>query len=158
MTSNESPRARLGGAVCVCPDNSWGAYATYQGSRLSIPPMGSTALRRSSTLLALLVLLCAAVRPAFAQDPIQWSLALVEKGPIVGGDTFTVALSARIDPTWHLYGPTQLPGGPTPLVIAVPLNQPFSQLGENEFALPRVVYDPNFSLDTQFYEEHAAFS
>jgi thiol:disulfide interchange protein len=114
-------------------------------------------LRRSSTLLPWLVLLCAAADPAFAQDPIHWSIAAAEKGPIVGGDTFTVDLSAQIDPPWHLYASTQPPGGPTPLVIAVPLNQPFSQLGELEFPLPRVVHDPNFDLDTQFYEEHAAF-
>jgi thiol:disulfide interchange protein len=95
---------------------------------------------------------------ALAQNPIHWSITSSEKGPIVVGDTFSVDVAARIDSPWHLYAPTQLPGGPIPLVLSVPFNQPFTQLGEIDFPLPKSVVDPNFNLETQFYEEHAVFT
>jgi thiol:disulfide interchange protein len=100
----------------------------------------------------------AVASPAFAQNPIHWSIAASEKALIVAGDTFSVEVSAQIDAPWHLYAPTQPPGGPVPLVLNVPFTQPFSQLGEIEFPLPKVALDPNFNIETQFYEEHAAFT
>jgi thiol:disulfide interchange protein len=96
--------------------------------------------------------------PAFAQNPIRWSLAASEQTLIVAGDTFSVELSAQIDPPWHLYAPSQPPGGPVPLVINVPFSQPFSQFGETDSPLPKVATDPNFNIETQFYEEHATFT
>jgi thiol:disulfide interchange protein len=96
--------------------------------------------------------------PAFAQNPIHWSIAASDKALIVAGDTFSVDVSAQIDAPWHLYAPTQPPGGPEPLVVNVPFTQPFTQLGEIEFPLPKVASDPNFNIETQFYEERAAFT
>jgi thiol:disulfide interchange protein len=107
--------------------------------------------------MALAVMLAAA-SPVSAQNPIHWSIAASEKALIVAGDTFSVEVSAQIDAPWHLYAPTQPPGGPVPLVLNVPFSQPFSQLGEIEFPLPKVAADPNFNIETQFYEEHAAFT
>lgn len=105
-----------------------------------------------------LAAMLAVVSPVSAQNPIHWSIAASEKALIVAGDTFSVDVSARIDPPWHLYAPTQPPGGPVPLSINIPFTQPFSQLGEIEFPLPKVAADPNFNIETQFYEEHAAFT
>jgi thiol:disulfide interchange protein len=108
--------------------------------------------------MALAAMLVAAASPVFAQNPIHWSIAASEKALIVAGDTFSVDVIAQIDPPWHLYAPTQPPGGPVPLVFNVPFSQPFSQLGEIEFPLPKVAPDPNFNIETQFYEENAAFT
>jgi len=99
-----------------------------------------------------------ATTEAQAQQPIHWTIGSAQKMPIAVGDTFAVELTAQIDAPWHLYALTQPAGGPMPLAITVPFTQPFTQFGEIDSPLPKVAADPNFNIETQFYEERATFT
>jgi hypothetical protein len=44
------------------------------------------------------------------------------------------------------------------MVIDVPADQPFILSGKIDSPLPKVARDPNFDIDTQFFEEHATFT
>ena len=95
----------------------------------------------------------------FAQDinPIRWSLKS-ENQTVKAGATFNVQLTATIDAGWHLYSLEQPEGGPIPTRISVPGNQKFKLAGDIETPQPLVVFDPNFNLETQFYEQEAVFT
>ena len=95
---------------------------------------------------------------AVAQNPIHWSIAKTDKDAIQAGQTFDVELTAEIDPTWHLYALNQPPGGPVPLVVAVAAGRTFGLAGEIGSWLPKTAVDPNFNLETLFYEDRAAFT
>ena len=73
------------------------------------------------------------------------------------GDKFNISLVATIDEGWHLYSPDQPAGGPIPTHISVPDNKNFKLAGEIESPTPQVIFDPNFNLDTEFYEGEAVF-
>jgi len=96
----------------------------------------------------------------FAQDvnPIHLTIKREAKTSAVRrGDRFNISLVATIDEGWHLYSPDQPPGGPIPTHISVSENKNFKLAGEIESPVPQVVFDPNFNLDTQFYEGEAIF-
>jgi len=95
---------------------------------------------------------------ASAQNPVHWSIARTDKDAIRAGQTFDVELTAEIDPTWHLYAINQPPGGPVPLAIGVGAGRTFSLAGEIGSWLPKTGVDPNFNLETLFYEERASFT
>jgi thiol:disulfide interchange protein len=95
---------------------------------------------------------------AAGQNPIQWSVAHTEKDTIHPGQTFDVELTADIDPTWHLYALNQPPGGPLPLAIGVAGGRTFNLAGEVGSWVPKSAIDPNFNLETLFYEERASFT
>lgn len=92
-------------------------------------------------------------------DPVKWSIGIERPGVVrKPGEKVNVELTARIDDGWHLYAPEQSAGGPIPTRIDVPEDQPFRLSGRIETPLPRIELDPNFNLDTQFYEEEAIFT
>lgn len=92
-------------------------------------------------------------------DPVKWSIAIESPGVVrKPGEKLNVQLTAKIDDGWHLYAPEQPPGGPIPTRIDLPEDQPFRLSGRIDTPLPRIELDPNFNLDTQFYEEEAAFT
>jgi thiol-disulfide isomerase/thioredoxin len=67
-------------------------------------------------------------------------------------------VSAKIDDGWHLYSLEQPQGGPLPTRIGLPEGQDFKLAGTIGSPLPLVLFDPNFNLDTQFYEREAEFT
>jgi DsbC/DsbD-like thiol-disulfide interchange protein len=92
-------------------------------------------------------------------DPVKWSIGI--ESPEMArkpGEKVNIELGAKIDDGWHLYAPEQPAGGPIPTRIDVPEDQPFRLSGRIETPLPRIELDPNFNLDTQFYEEEAIFN
>lgn len=96
-------------------------------------------------------------------EPIKWSIKTTGKaGDSVGmlkpGARMSVELTAKIEEGWHLYAPDQPPGGPIPTRIEMPEGQPFKLAGEIETPPPRIELDPNFNLETQFYEDEATFT
>ena len=96
----------------------------------------------------------------FAQDlnPIRWSIQKENSASAVkAGDKFNVQVIAAIDEGWHLYSLDQPAGGPIPTRISVPEDQKFKLEGDIESPLPQVLFDPNFNMDTQFYEGEAVF-
>src|ERR1041385_550626 len=110
-----------------------------------------------AALMLMLPLLSAGAQDP--DDPIIWSLkASVPTSPLKPGDKFTVLLTAKILEGWHLYSPEQQPGGPIPTRIIVPADQPFKLADAIDLPVPRTEIDPNFNLETQFYEEEATFS
>jgi len=109
-----------------------------------------------AALMAVLPIMGAAAQEV--ENPITWSLAA--DGParaLKPGEQFTVLLTAKIVEGWHLYSPEQQAGGPIPTRITLPADQPFKLADTIDLPVPRTEVDPNFNLETQFYEEEATF-
>src|SRR6266581_2788272 len=94
---------------------------------------------------------------ALAQDPIHWAIEK-ERAQVRIGISFKVQVVAKIDEGWHLYSLDQPAGGPIPTRLIIPNNQKFKLAGEIESPLPQVVFDSNFKMETQLYEEEAVFN
>ncbi len=103
--------------------------------------------------------LAIATAPVYAQDPIKWSVKSdATKKPVKPGDKITARVTAQIDSAWHLYSITQPPGGPITTTISVPAGQPFKLAGKIGAPKPQVAHDPNFEMDTEYYEGSATFT
>jgi DsbC/DsbD-like thiol-disulfide interchange protein len=106
-------------------------------------------------IAALVLLLAPLQRPA---DVVKWSAAAPAKA-VAAGATAQIALKADIESGWKLYALSQPKGGPIALEIAAPKGSPFVVAAKRIVAgLPKVHKDENFNLDTQYYEEEAAFT
>jgi len=110
----------------------------------------------SEVLLAALSI-CGLAADARAQEPIHWSLAVTSKGPVLPGKPFEAALSARIDQGWHLYALEEPTGGPSPTVITLPPSKLFVLAGEVSAPPGTRLFDTNFNLETEFFEDQVAF-
>ena len=104
----------------------------------------------AAVLVALLAGPAAAQRPT---DVVHWT-ATAPAAPMKAGGTAKVTVAVDIDAGWHVYALTQAKGGPRPLLIEVAKAQPFS-VRTIEGPLPTIAHDPNFDLETQYYEEKA---
>ncbi|MEK6321095.1 MAG: protein-disulfide reductase DsbD N-terminal domain-containing protein [Acidobacteriota bacterium] len=116
--------------------------------------------------LAQAAVLCAvSVAYAGAQDrqpteinPIKWSLKpVLPAKPLKAGDKFTVQLIAEIEDGWHLYSTEEMPEGPKPTRIVLAPTQPF-ELSDIESPMPKRAVDPNFGIETEFYDHSATFA
>jgi thiol:disulfide interchange protein DsbD len=105
--------------------------------------------------ISLMLILSAAVVCA-QESPVEWTAKGPDKAQRAG-EKVSVELSAKIDSGWHLYSITQPPGGPTTTVISVPPKQVLEAAGTITGPVPQTAYDPNFEMDTEFYEELASF-
>src|SRR5689334_1412362 len=114
-------------------------------------------MRRKTMLLMAALIVALPMFGASAQDvenPITWSLAAdAPARALKPGEQFTVLLTAKIVEGWHLYSPEQQAGGPIPTRITLPADQPFKLADTIDLPVPRTEIDPNFNLETQFYEE-----
>jgi thiol:disulfide interchange protein DsbD len=116
---------------------------------------------------AALFVLCAALspHPAYAQDPVRWSIArdkaeTAKDKPAAGiaaGAKFDVRVDATIEDGWHVYATTQTSGGPVPLNFDIPRGGPFSFGGPIDEPLPQREFDRNFEIETLFHKDRAAF-
>ena len=108
------------------------------------------------------VLLCALIlcAPAGAQTsadtPVHWSASLPGVA-LKAGARFEVRVAAKIDGNWHLYSTTQPPGGPIATRFTLLSGEPFSIAGTVRQSPPKVVFDPNFNIDTEVYAGSAEF-
>lgn len=93
---------------------------------------------------------------AAAQDQIRFELA-GEAHQGSPGTEFELRLTAEIDPGWHLYSMTQPSGGPVPTQITLPDDRPFELSGDIVQPPFKIVYDPNFEIDTELIEGTADF-
>lgn len=111
-------------------------------------------------LLTLFSLVLALVPGVLSQvsDPIQWVLRKEKPGSIRAGEQFNVSVIATIADGWHLYALEQPEGGPIATRLSVSGGQTFRLAGDIESPLPQVVFDPNFNLETQFYQGEAIFT
>lgn len=113
------------------------------------------------TLVFLIIIFVQSPIYIFAQNinPIRWTVKKEKPSLAVkAGGKFNIQVIAAIDDGWHLYSLEQPAGGPIPTRISVPDNQKFKLAGDIDSPLPQVVFDPNFNLDTQFYEGEAIFT
>lgn len=94
----------------------------------------------------------------FAQSPTKWSLASDAKGKTFkSGDAFKTELKAEIEEGWHLYAVEQPSGGPFPTRITVAEEAPFKIDGKIESPTPITQFDPNFQIETKFFDKQASF-
>jgi thiol:disulfide interchange protein DsbD len=115
--------------------------------------LGKTA---SEVFLAALVIF-GLTADARAQEPIHWSLAVTSKGPVLPGKPLEAALTAKIDKGWHLYALDEPAGGPSATVITLPPSKLFVQAGPVSAPPGTRLMDPNFNLETEFFEDQVAF-
>jgi thiol:disulfide interchange protein len=107
----------------------------------------------SSTVLLVLAFPCKAQS---ADDVVQWS-AKVNPGTVQLGDRLEMAVTAKIADGWHVYSIDQTTGGPKATAIRVPDGPIFQPRGPVTGPLPRTAFDPNFQMETRFYESSATF-
>lgn len=75
---------------------------------------------------------------------------------VPAGGRFVVAVTAKIDQGWHVYGVEELPNGPRPLRIALPPGQPFTA-GKLEAPEPTREINPAFDQVTTHYGKTTTF-
>ncbi|HEX8367793.1 MAG TPA: cytochrome c biogenesis protein CcdA [Pyrinomonadaceae bacterium] len=96
---------------------------------------------------------------AFAQNPTRWNLESDAKGKsLKANQKFKAALKAEIEDGWHLYALEQPDGGPVPTTVNVAENIPFEIEGKVTTPAPITKFDPNFNIDTKFFEKRAQFN
>ncbi len=107
----------------------------------------------------IIFLLLALPLVSFAQNPTKWSLESDAKGKTLKKDeTFKVKLKAEIEEGWHLYAVEQPTGGPFPTKITLAENTPFAIEGKIESPTPITKFDPNFQIETKFFDRQAEFN
>jgi thiol:disulfide interchange protein DsbD len=107
---------------------------------------------------AILAILMTLSATAFAlDDVVQWSAKLDSARPLKPGEKVFATLNAKIESGWHMYSITQPPGGPTRTIISVTPKQVLQAAGTITGPVPQTAYDPNFEMNTEFYEESASF-
>ncbi len=94
---------------------------------------------------------------AGAQDPIHWRLGVLSKGPVLAGRTFDAGLTATIDRGWHLYALVEPDSGPIATVITLPVSGTFQAAGDAAAPAGTVALDPNFNVETEFFEDRVTF-
>jgi thiol:disulfide interchange protein len=113
-------------------------------------------------LIAIVVLAagvaCVLPPEARAQDPIHWTLTFSSKDPVLPGKRIDATLTAKIDKGWHLYALEEPAGGPLPTVIVVATPKPFALAGPIGVPPGTRAFDPNFNLETEYYEEQVSFT
>jgi thiol:disulfide interchange protein len=99
------------------------------------------------------LLLALLAAPAAAQTPVHWSLKVTPASPVKPGATLTATATASIDAGWHVYSLTQGPGGPRALEITLPKSTVFASGGTPTSGDPLRAFDPNFNMETEYYED-----
>src|SRR5690242_15945632 len=92
---------------------------------------------------------------AFAQTPdqVKWSLNL-EPSTVAPGAKVLARLAGSIDPGWHVYSMTTAAAIPTTVKVAA--NAAVEKFRVFQ-ASPKKAFDQNFNLETETYENVAAF-
>lgn len=101
-------------------------------------------------LLLLGVGLCGTSIAQTSNQIVKWS-ASPSESIAKNGSRISVALSAEIQEGWHVYGLSQLPGGPTPLRVSIDENEIVQATGNVTGSAPQKKHDPSFDLETQIY-------
>ena len=92
--------------------------------------------------------------------PVTWEInkAKLPAAPVRVGETFAVEVTAHIERGWHLYSLTAIEGGPRPTRITIVAGQGFELAGKIKAPDPTTAKDPNFGVETEFYEDTVSFS
>jgi DsbC/DsbD-like thiol-disulfide interchange protein len=84
-------------------------------------------------------------------QPVKWSSAVFPKGPVKPGNKVAIELSAEVQDGWHVYGLTQVSGGPIPLRVSVDENATAQAVGATSGTVPVKKHDSSFNLETEVY-------
>jgi DsbC/DsbD-like thiol-disulfide interchange protein len=84
-------------------------------------------------------------------QPVQWSSTTLPKGPVKPGSKIAIELSGEVQDGWHIYGLTQVSGGPTPLRVSLDENVTVQATGAAWGTAPVKKHDSSFNLDTELY-------
>lgn len=115
-------------------------------------------MRLASLVVVAAVMSSATLSAQKPADIVHWS-ATGPAASVRAGSAAKVEVTAEIESGWHLYGLAQNAGGPPPLSISVAKGAPF-ELKKQDIVAPAatVSVDPNFNLETQYYEGKAVFT
>lgn len=92
-----------------------------------------------------------------APTPIRWT-AHQPAGTVKAGETASVQVTAAMDEGWHLYALDPVEGGPVPTRIAAGPMPAFTLREKDiEKPEPRRAHDPNFGVETAYYEGSVTF-
>jgi hypothetical protein len=111
-----------------------------------------TLMRYTSVLILLGGVAAAAQTPA---DIVKWTASVpktVGSPPLI-----SATITAHVAAGWHIYAPTQAPGGPTAMTFRIPDGQPFSIVGNPKGSPPLKKRDENFQMQTEAYLGTAKF-
>ena len=84
-------------------------------------------------------------------DAVHWTGSVTSTAPITRGSAVTLDLSGQVGEGWHVYGPEQHSGGPTPLRITLEATDIARAAGPLSGATAETVHDTHFGFDTQLY-------
>jgi thiol:disulfide interchange protein DsbD len=111
------------------------------------------------TLIAAMVCSLAIGAVVSAQNtlnPGTWS-GRVEPSQLKPGSTANLLLTIKLDEGWHVYALNQ-PRPPIALRIVLEPGAIFTQAGDPQQPKPKVAFDPQFQIDTTFFEGVATFT
>jgi hypothetical protein len=86
-----------------------------------------------------------------APPSVQWSASAKRDSPDSQGHHATLEIFAVVPEGWHVYALNQVPGGPTPLRVAIEEGTAVQITGAASGTTPERRLDPSFGLDTEFY-------
>lgn len=93
---------------------------------------------------------------ATSSAPVVWT-ATARPASVAAGSALAITVSASVGPGWRVYAASQKSGGPEPLAVSLPRNQPFAMAGPVKAPEPLVKFDPNFGIDVETHEDRADF-
>ncbi len=82
---------------------------------------------------------------------MHWTASVRPAAAITRGSAVTLDLSGEVGEGWHVYGPEQHSGGPTPLKVTLDANDIATAAGPVSGARAETVHDTHFGFDTQLY-------
>ena len=113
---------------------------------------------QSRLVFSAFVLLLSQV-PAWAQggdsryaNTVVWTVEQVSAAK--QGDKLALSLNGTVQPGWHVYGLSQAPDGPTPLLVSLDQNAIASAAGVVAGSVAIKKRDAAFGLDTQYYDSN----
>lgn len=109
------------------------------------------------TFAALVLAVATATAQEQSPTPIRWAAQQPAEG-VKAGESVSVQATAVIDEGWHLYALEPVEGGPIPTRITAGPARAFT-LQEKDIARPepKRAQDPNFSIETAYYEDSVTF-
>ncbi len=103
------------------------------------------------------VLLTAAGTVRAQEHPVSLGIRVENSAVVPPGGTLTLFVTARIPVGWHVYSITQPPGGPIATKLAVAPTQKFRISGTIRTPLPESSLDPNFGIETEWFEDSTSY-
>jgi thiol:disulfide interchange protein DsbD len=159
---NQSGQERVGLSIQTGHPANWCDKIRAHSIRLSGAISGKgknmknrNGLRIIGAVAALLIMLTV----VFGQrlNVVSWSGKL-DKAQIKPGEKAKLLLTAKIESGWHLYSLTQPAGGPRPTKIALAESSVFTAEGQAQQPKPKVIFDPNFQLNTETFDDSVTFT